>query len=90
MDANLTPAQLAEIDAALAQGNKIEAIKTYRLIAKCDLVDAKRWVEARADTLSASNPNAHLAKAAKGGCMSLIMAIILSLGAAVGAAVWVR
>jgi len=68
---SVLPAQLAEIEAALRAGNKIEAIKLYRLAAGVGLKEAKDAVEAM---------NVPGAPKSKSGCAAVLL-VVLSLAA---------
>lgn len=77
---------MEEIVSALADGNKIEAIKLYREASGVGLKDAKDAVEALIPKLVEKEPEKYekISKSG-GGCASLIVfALLLS-----GAAVWV-
>ena len=78
--------QIEEISEALADGNKIEAIKIYREATGKGLKDAKDFIEALIPKLVEKDPEKYdkIAKSG-GGCASVIVfALLLS-----GAVAWV-
>lgn len=67
-----------EIDRALFEGRKIEAIQAYRLAADCGLKDAKQAVERREAELRAQDP-ARFPRP-RAGCLPLLIASGAVLG----------
>jgi len=80
----LNDEQMEEVVDALADGNKIEAIKLYREAADVGLKDAKEFIDALIPKLVGEDPEKY-AKIAKsgGGCASLIAFALLISGSAV-------
>jgi ribosomal protein L7/L12 len=88
------PNELSQVRAALAAGNKIEAIRLYRELTGFGLAEAKEAVERLASegipTIAPVRPSTLPSNApVKSGCTSLLT-IALLLSAAAAALAWVR
>jgi Rps23 Pro-64 3,4-dihydroxylase Tpa1-like proline 4-hydroxylase len=68
---NLNESQQAAVDQAIYRGQKIEAIKLYRIAASSDLKDAKEAVEARESYLRSQDSSRF--SVAKTGCLGLLL-----------------
>lgn len=88
--------KVAQIGALVAAGNKIEAIKLYRQLTRCDLAAAKQAIDQMAEeragvspaSFSPPNPSgASLPTNApmKSGCFGVLVACVVPLG---GVATW--
>ena len=86
--ARLTPAQAAEIEAALAQGRRLPAIKLYREFTGAGLKDAKDVICGLADELYRRDPAKYPAPRSA-GCASAIAFGLALAGAAAVVLVWV-
>ena len=75
----LSDAALAEIAHDLFAGQKIQAIKAYRIATGAGLVEAKNAVEAIEATLRATEPEKFTAPVAKGGCVSVLVLAFLAV-----------
>lgn len=64
---------MRQVGAAIAAGNKIEAIKQYRLATGAGLKDSKEIVERLTLELRAQDPARFAATPAGKGCMSVIV-----------------
>jgi hypothetical protein len=71
-----TPEQLHAIDSALEKGNKIEAVKLYRMASGLDLKNSKDAVESRLEELRKLNPARF--PPSQTGCLAVIL-ILASL-----------
>ncbi len=65
-----------QIKDALRAGNKIEAIKLYREITSCELVEAKNAVEKLEAELRAAEPAAF---AQRKGCFGMIVLVLATI-----------
>lgn len=63
----------AQIEAALARGNKIEAIKLYRHAANCGLKEAKDAIE----QMAPANPTASSNSRPKSNSLAFLLALII-------------
>jgi hypothetical protein len=86
MTDKLTAAQVAQIEAALARGEKISAIKLYRDFTGVGLKESKEVIDQRSGELLQRDPVTYAKLAKRGsGCASVI-----ALGlAAAAVALWV-
>lgn len=74
--------EIAEISDALADGNKIEAIKIYRKATDSGLKDAKEFIDTLIPKLIEKDPEKYekIAKSG-GGCASMVVFALLLSGA---------
>ena len=87
MAIELTTIQAGQIEAALARGEKIAAIKLYREFTGVGLKDAKEAIDQRSGELFQRDPATYAKLAPRGaGCASVI-ALVLGLAAA-GLTAW--
>lgn len=73
----LSDAALAEIASGLFAGKKIQAIKAYRIATGAGLTEAKNAVESIEATLRATEPEKFTAPVSKGGCISVVIVLLL-------------
>lgn len=73
MTDELTPEQLTAISNALYAGNKIEAIKLYRLATGKDLKDSKDAVDKLAAELEAANPSMFTKQRRQSGSLAALV-----------------
>ena len=81
----LTEAQRDQIQAEVFAGRKIQAIKAYRAATGADLKTATAAVESLEADLRASDPDKFAAEASKGGCMGIVLLLLVLLMLAVPA-----
>ena len=74
---SLSDEALSEIANDLFAGKKIQAIKAYRIATGAGLVEAKNAVEAIEQTLRATEPEKFTAPVSKGGCISIVIVLLL-------------
>lgn len=69
----LSPEKTQGIHAAIYAGNKIEAIKLYRLATGMDLKDSKEAVEKLSMELEAANPAMFARQRRQGGSLAMLV-----------------
>ena len=84
----LTNAAREEVEAAVFAGRKIEAIKAYREATGEGLKESKEAVEAMETELRAAHPGRFNPTASKGGCMPVLLLVLLLFPAAALLAAW--
>lgn len=84
MDPVIPNDKLSAIKEFLHGGNKIEAIKLYRLITGSSLADAKKATEILEAESRATSPEKFVQQSARSGCFGMISAGI----AVIGSLVW--
>ena len=78
MSDSLTPQQIADIQAHLANGSKIQAIKAYRNATGADLRDSKNFIDALIPRLIEEDPEKYARlKSSGSGCSVQTAAVIL-------------
>ena len=83
MASELSDEEMEEIVEALADGNKIEAIKIHRKATNSGLADSKEFIEALIVKLVEKDPEKYEKISASGGaCSSVIIFALLLAGAA--------
>lgn len=69
-----------QLEQFLFQGNKVEAIKLYREAAGCELLEAKKAVEAMERVLRKDKPGSFTTRPSNGGPFKILL-IAMALGA---------
>jgi hypothetical protein len=69
-----------QIEQFLFQGQKVDAIKLYREVAGCQLVDAKNAVEAMEKELRKTKPGSFVTRSSSGDAFRILL-IAMALGA---------
>lgn len=75
--------QIAEVTKALADGDKIEAIKIYREATGKGLKESKDFIDALIPKLLEEDPETYSKLKLGGGCVSLVVFVLLFSGALV-------
>lgn len=78
--AELTPEQWTQIEAELAAGRKINAIKLYRQFADVDLYNARKIVDEHHARLQELDPQTY-PKPRPGGCGTRVGVLLMMLAA---------
>src|SRR5688572_18311451 len=82
MHPSLPPDELARINQALFQGQKIQAIKLHRRLTGSGLKEAKDAIEAIEADLRAKSPEQFLKQATQKGCLGILIAGCAIIGLA--------
>jgi hypothetical protein len=69
-----------QLEQFLFQGNKVEAIKLYREAAGCELLEAKKAVEAMERVLRKDRPGSFTTRPSNGDAFKILL-IAMALGA---------
>ena len=82
----MTEEQLRQVDQAIADGTKLEAVKLYRELTGCSLLDAKQFIEDRMRPAGTASRTSAV-DAERSGCLSVLLLWIgLASGAVAGIA----
>lgn len=85
-DGTIDENEMRQIDQAIRQGNKLEAVKLYRQFSGCSLMESKQFVESRISGKGdqpTAPPSTSAINSQRSGCFStILLAITLSAGSA--------